>query len=53
MNSIMAEPEDQEPSIEETQAAFHDAIERTREMAAETRRRLTELVTLDPSAPAN
>lgn len=39
----MPETEDQFVSIEETQAALHDAIERTREMAAEARRRLSEL----------
>ena len=39
----MPETEDQVVSIEETQAALHDAIERTREMAAEAHRRLSEL----------
>lgn len=39
----MSETADSQPSIEETQAALHDAIERTRKMAAETRRRLSRL----------
>ena len=45
----MSEPEDQEWSIAETQAALHDAIERTRELAAETRRRLSELAEANSS----
>jgi hypothetical protein len=39
----MSEPLDQDPETQDVQALLRDGIERTRELCAETKRRLSEL----------
>ena len=46
----MIEPSDRTPEVREAQIALRDGIERTREMCADTKKRLQELADSDRAA---